>query len=132
VQRLDPHGGYTQVHASCHDSDSKNHLHNGADPANSVSERGGCLKSGLDTWSNGAIVTLGILVDMTRLRTAHTPGAAVTVADLGAWEEQTGLRVPLGDVLFAYSPGPDREGRPADGRFDPRWYSQLVNPRAMF
>ena len=74
VQRLNPHGGYTHVDAICHDSDGKGHLYNGADLASSVSERGGCLKSGLDAWPNGAIVTRGILVDMTRLKAAHTPG----------------------------------------------------------
>ena len=117
VQRLNPHGGYTHVDAICHNSDGKGHLYNGADLASSVSERGGCLKSGLDAWPNGAIVT--------RHPRRHdpveggdTPGAAVTVADLEAWEKQTGLRVSPGDALFAHNPGPDREGRPTRGGFD--------------
>ena len=118
VQRFNPHGGYTHVDAICHDSDGKGHLYNGADHASSVSETGGCAKSGLDTWPNGAIVTRGVLVDMTRLTAPHTPGAAVTVADLEAWEKQTGLRVSPGDALFVHNPGPSREGRPTRGGFD--------------
>jgi hypothetical protein len=118
VQRLNPHGGYTHVDAICHNSDGKGHLYNGADLASSVTETGGCLKSGLDSWPNGAIVTRGILVDMTRLKAAHTAGAAVTVADLEAWEKQTGLRVSPGDALFVHNPGPVREGRPTRGGFD--------------
>lgn len=118
IQRYNPHGGYTHVDAICHNSDGKGHLYNGADLATSVSETQGCLKSGLDSWPNGSIVTRGILVDMTRLKASHTPGAAVTVADLEAWEKQTGLKVSPGDALFVLNPGPMRDGRPTRGGFD--------------
>ena len=48
------------------------------------------------------IVTRGVLVDLPRLRGAPFVEAntAVTVADLAAWEEQTGLRLRTGDVVL--------------------------------
>jgi Putative cyclase len=120
VQEFAAHGGpNTHLDALCHDSNKQGQLFNGYPLAETVTEREGCKKLGIDKWSTG-IVTRGILVDMSRLKgSKHVPGSAVFTADLEAWERQTGLRVSPGDALFVYDPGPMGDnGRPRNGGFD--------------
>src|SRR5579863_6027702 len=88
-----------------HDSDGKGHLYNGFPLKETVTEKEGCTKLGLDTLKEG-IVTRGVLVDMTRLKAPHQPGAHVYKEDIEAWEKQAGVRVAPGDALFVYNPAP--------------------------
>ncbi len=50
----------------------------------------------------GGVFTRGILMDIPWLRGVDylEPGTAITVADLEAWEEKTGITVSSGDVLL--------------------------------
>lgn len=105
VQMFAPHGAGTHLDALCHDSDGKGHLYNGFPLKETVTEKEGCTKLGLDTLKEG-IVTRGILVDMTRLKAPHKPGAHVYKEDIEAWEKQVGLKVSPGDALFVYNPPP--------------------------
>lgn len=61
----------------------------------------GAEKLGITNVRNG-IFTRGILFDIPRLRGERflEPGAAIYPEDLEAWEEQTGLKVRPGDVIF--------------------------------
>src|SRR5215470_2489182 len=94
VQEYHVHGGMTHLDALCHDS-SDGKLYNGYVLKDVVNETTGCTKLGLDNLKEG-IVTRGVLVDMSRLRTARTaprePGTRVYVEDLEAWEKQTGVK----------------------------------------
>jgi len=106
VQSFAPHGALlTHLDALCHDSDGKGHLYNGFPLKETVTEQAGCTKLGLDTLKEG-IVTRGILVDMTRLKAPHKPGAHVYKEDIEAWEKQAGVKVSPGDALFVYNPPP--------------------------
>jgi kynurenine formamidase len=103
IQESHVHGPMTHLDALCHDSaDGK--LYNGY-PLDSVSQEIGCTKLGLDNLKEG-IVTRGILIDMTRLKSAapREPGTRVYIEDIEAWEKQTGLNVSPGDALFVYNP----------------------------
>ena len=103
IQESHVHGPMTHLDALCHDSaDGK--LYNGY-PLDSVSQEIGCTKLSLDNLKAG-IVTRGILIDMTRLKSAapREPGTRVYVEDIEAWERQTGLKVSPGDALFVYNP----------------------------
>lgn len=118
-ERYNPHGGFTHLDALCHDSDGQGHLYNGYDLASSVSETTGCRKEGLGALPQGAIITRGVLIDMTRLKAAHTAGSPVTVRDIEAWEKQARVHVSPGDALFVYNPGPAMaNGQPKRGGFD--------------
>jgi hypothetical protein len=118
-ERYNPHGNFTHLDALCHDSDGKGHLYNGYDLASSVSETTGCRKEGLGALPQGAIITRGVLIDMTRLKASHTAGAPVTVKDIEAWEKQAKVHVSPGDALFVYNPGPSiANGQPRRGGFD--------------
>lgn len=118
-ERYNPHGIFTHLDALCHDSDGKGHLYNGYDLASSVSETTGCQKEGLGALPQGAIITRGVLIDMTRLKAPHTAGAPVTVKDIEAWEKQARIHVSAGDALFVYNPGPPMaNGQPSRGGFD--------------
>ena len=79
-----------------------------------VSETIGCTKLGLDNLKEG-IVTRGVLIDMTRLKSAsRTAGAArVYAEDIEAWEKQAGFKVSPGDALFVYN-----RRRGGNGGFD--------------
>ena len=103
IQEFHVHGGLTHLDALCHESDN-GRLYNGFPLAETVTEEAGCTKLGLDNLKDG-IVTRGILIDMTRLKSAspRQPGAPVYPEDIEAWEAQTGLRVSPGDALFAYN-----------------------------
>ena len=61
----------------------------------------GAERLGIHNVQNG-IFTRGILVDMPWVEGVDylEPGRAITVDDLEAWEERTGLRVSSGDVLL--------------------------------
>ena len=106
VQSFAPHGaGLTHLDALCHYSDGKGHLYNGFALAETVSQDAGCTKLGLDTLKEG-IVTRGVLVDMTRLKAPHTPGAPAYKEDIEAWEKEAHVTVAPGDALFIYNPRP--------------------------
>ncbi len=116
VQSFAPHGALlTHLDALCHDSDGKGHLYNGFPLKETVTEKDGCTKLGLDTLKEG-IVTRGVLVDMTRLKAPHKPGAHVYIEDIEAWEKQVGVKIGPGDALFAYNPPP--AGTKANTGFD--------------
>ena len=61
----------------------------------------GATKLGIHVAKNG-IVARGVLVDMPWFKGVDflEPGTAITVADLEAWEEKTGVSVGSGDVLL--------------------------------
>jgi kynurenine formamidase len=103
IQESHVHGGMTHLDALCHDS-SDGKLYNGY-PLESVSQEIGCTKLALDNVKEG-IVTRGILIDMTRLKSPRSGEAGTRVyrEDIEAWEKQTGLKVSAGDTLFVYNP----------------------------
>jgi kynurenine formamidase len=103
IQESHVHGPMTHLDALCHDS-ANGKLYNGY-PLETVSQEVGCTRLGLDNLKEG-IVTRGILIDMTRLKSASSreAGTRVYVDDIDAWEKQTGLRVSPGDALFVYNP----------------------------
>jgi kynurenine formamidase len=103
IQESHVHGPMTHLDALCHDS-ANGKLYNGY-PLETVSQEVGCRRLGLDNLKEG-IVTRGILIDMTRLKSASSrePGTRVYVDDIDAWEKQTGLKVSPGDALFVYNP----------------------------
>ena len=110
------HGaGLTHLDALCHYSWNQK-LCNGF-PLEGVTADNGCAKDGLDNLKEG-IVTRGVLVDMTRLKTATPRDPASTRVypeDIEAWEKQTGLTVSAGDALFAYNPAPPAPAGAARG-----------------
>ena len=57
---------------------------------------------GIHNAALSGVVTRGVLVDMPWFRGVDylEPGTAITVRDLEAWEQKTGLRVSSGDVLL--------------------------------
>ena len=61
----------------------------------------GATKLGIHNLKNG-IVSRAVLVDMAWFKEVDflEPGTAITVADLEAWEEKTGVTVGSGDVLL--------------------------------
>jgi len=103
IQESHVHGPMTHLDALCHDS-ANGKLYNGY-PLETVSQEVGCTRLGLDNLKEG-IVTRGILIDMTRLKSASSrePGTRVYVDDIDAWEKQTGLKVSPGDALFVHNP----------------------------
>ena len=103
IQESHVHGPMTHLDALCHDS-ANGKLYNGF-PLETVSQEVGCTRLGLDNVKEG-IVTRGILIDMTRLKSVSSrePGTRVYVDDIEAWEKQTGLKVSPGDALFVYNP----------------------------
>jgi len=110
VQSFAPHGaGLTHLDALCHYSDGKGHLYNGFPLTQTVSQDIGCTKLGLDSLKEG-IVTRGVLVDMTRLKAPHTPGASAYKEDIEAWEKEAHVKVAPGDALFIYNPRPPTAG----------------------
>lgn len=93
------HGlAHTHLDALCHIfSDGK--MYNGFSQLEVTEE--GCGKNGIDVLENG-IFTRGVLIDIARLRGVPylEPGTPIFASDLEAWEEQTGIRVSSGDVIF--------------------------------
>jgi hypothetical protein len=112
IQESHVHGPMTHLDALCHDS-AGGKLYNGFPLNGTVSQEIGCTRLGLDNLKEG-IVTRGILIDMTRLKSgaSHEPDAHVYVEDIEAWEKQTSLKVSPGDALFVYNPA-RRNGQPA-------------------
>ena len=112
VQEFHVHGGMTHLDALCHESINGT-LYNGFPLKDTVSEEAGCTRLGLDNLKDG-IVTRGILIDMTRLKSAgsRAPGSPVYPEDIEAWERQAGLNVSSGDALFVYNtPAPGEPAR---------------------
>ena len=74
---------------------------NGYDVAELVTMEEGALKNDILTMKHG-IVTRGVLYDIPRLKGVPylEPGTRITVADLEAWEAQTGVRVGPGDAFL--------------------------------
>ena len=121
VQEFHVHGGMTHLDALCHESINGT-LYNGFPLKDTVSEEAGCTRLGLDNLKDG-IVTRGILIDMTRLKSAasRAPGSPVYPEDIEAWERQAGLKVSSGDALFVYNtPAPGRSAAApgVNGGFD--------------
>lgn len=96
--------GYAHSHmdALCHNS-SGGLMYNGIarTTVDSVANGDGCVRLGITNAKQG-VVTRGVLIDIARLKGVEylEPGTAITVADLEAWERQTGVRVGQGDVLL--------------------------------
>ena len=74
---------------------------NGYDVDGLVTMEGGAAKNSIMTMKNG-IVTRGVLYDIPRLKGVPwlEPGTRITVADLEAWEERTGVRAGPGDAFL--------------------------------
>ena len=74
---------------------------NGYSMEDLVTMEGGALKNSVLTMKGG-IVTRGVLYDIARLKGVPylEPGTRITVADLEAWEAQTGVRVGSGDAML--------------------------------
>ena len=116
IKEYHVHGPMTHLDALCHAS-YQGKWYNGFVLAEGYSDQAGCSKLGTDVVKQG-IVTRGILVDMTRLKSpSRLPGARAYVEDLEAWERQTGLKVSPGDALLVYNaPAPPGQGnRPGLG-----------------
>ncbi len=93
------HGGiHSHLDALCHVL-WQGEMYNGFSK-NDVNEDG-CQKLGIANVKQG-ILTRGILMDIPRLKGVDylPPGTAVYIEDLEAWEEQTGVHVSSGDVIF--------------------------------
>ena len=90
---------------------------NGVEMAQTVTMEGGAKVNSVLTMKDG-IVTRGVLYDIPRLKGVDylEPGYRVTVDDLEAWEEMTGVSVGPGDaMLFRWGRWARRE---AEGPFD--------------
>ena len=74
---------------------------NGYDVEGLVTMEGGAARNSILTMKNG-IVTRGVLYDIPRLKGVPwlEPGTRITVEDLEAWEEMTGVRVGPGDAFL--------------------------------
>jgi kynurenine formamidase len=93
------HGGiHSHLDALCHVL-WQGKMYNGFSKSD-VNEDG-CQKLGIANVKQG-ILTRGILMDIPRLKGVDylPPGTAVYIEDLEAWEEQTGVHVSSGDVIF--------------------------------
>jgi hypothetical protein len=113
VQSFAPHGALlTHLDALCHYSNGEGQLYNGFPLAATVTAEKGCTKLGLDSLKQG-IVTRGILIDMTLLKTRRAAAPRVYVEDIEAFEKQAGIKVAPGDALFVYDPVP--AGAPRGG-----------------
>ena len=64
----------------------------------------GCAKLAIINFKQG-IVTRGILMDIARLKGVDylDPGTPIYVEDLEAWEQEAGIRVESGDIVFIRS-----------------------------
>ena len=74
-------------------------LYNDISPSASTSD--GCGKLGIQNLKSG-IITRGILLDFPRLKGVPylEPQTPIYLEDIEAWEEQAGVRVSPGDVIF--------------------------------
>src|SRR5262245_5650181 len=111
--------------------DAWNHInvggvfYNGYKPDPDAVAKTGHQRNSIINVKNG-IFTRGVLIDIPRLKGVPylEPGTPIYVADLEAWEKQTGLRVSAGDALFVRTGvwarrkafGPWLRGRAEGGR----------------
>lgn len=74
---------------------------NGYDMQDTVTLEQGAIKNAVLTMKDG-VVTRGVLYDIPKLKGVDylEAGYRITVADLEAWEAQTGVRVGPGDAMF--------------------------------
>lgn len=103
--------------ALCHVS-YKGDFYNGVKRRDVTSE--GCPRLGIDAVSGG-VFTRGVLIDMAWLKGVDylEPGTPVTLYDLVAWEEKTGVVVQPGDAVLLRTGRWTRRARegPWGGRF---------------
>lgn len=93
------HGGtYTHMDSLCH-LFYKDKMFNGY--SRDEVDTNGAGKLGI-TIARQGIVTRGVLIDVPRLRGTRflEPGTAIYQADFEHWQEQTGLTIGAGDVVF--------------------------------
>ena len=92
--------GYSVSHmdALCHFL-WNDRLYNDISPSASTPD--GCGKLGIQNLKSG-IITRGILLDFPRLKGVPylEPKTPIYIEDIEAWEEQAGVRVSAGDVIF--------------------------------
>ena len=95
------HGGtyHSHIDALCHYA-YKGVLYNGFARAEVETEQG-CMPMGIDMYKDG-FVTRGVLIDIPRLKGVAwlEPGTPVTLRDIEAWEQKTGITVLPGDAVF--------------------------------
>ncbi len=93
------HGyGVSHIDALCHFL-WNDRLYNDTPPSASTTE--GCGKFGIQNLKSG-IVTRGILLDLARLKGVPylEPQTPIYVEDIEAWEEEAGVTVSPGDIIF--------------------------------
>ena len=94
------HGGtHSHMDSLCHMS-HEGRMYNGFVRDDEVTA-GGCQKLAIDNFKQG-IISRGILLDIPRLKELPylEPGVPIYVEDLEAWEQQAGVRVESGDIVF--------------------------------
>ena len=93
------HGyGVSHIDSLCHFL-WNDRLYNDTSPSESTPE--GCGKLGIENLKNG-IVTRGILLDFPRLKEVPylEPETPIYIEDIEAWEQEAGVTVSPGDVIF--------------------------------
>ncbi len=94
------HGyGVSHIDSLCHFA-YKDMFYNNV-PRSASSAEEGCTKNGISNLQQG-IVTRGILLDIPRLKGVPylEPTTPIYIEDIEAWEEQAGVTVGSGDVIF--------------------------------
>ena len=94
------HGyGISHIDSLCHFA-YKDMFYNNV-PRSASSPEEGCTKNGISNLQQG-IVTRGILLDIPRLKGVPylEPATPIYIEDIEAWEEQAGVTVGSGDVIF--------------------------------
>ena len=97
--RFSYHGyGVSHIDSLCHFAHN-DRLYN--DTPTSASSLEGCGRLGIENLQNG-IVTRGVLLDIPRLKGMPylEPSTPIYTEDIEAWEEQAGVTVSSGDVIF--------------------------------
>ena len=97
--RFSYHGyGVSHIDSLCHFAHN-DRLYN--DTPTSASGPEGCGRLGIENLQNG-IVTRGVLLDIARLKGVPylDPSTPIYTADIEAWEEEAGVTVSSGDVIF--------------------------------
>ena len=94
------HGGtHSHMDSLCHMS-HEGRMYNGFVRDDEVTAAG-CQKLGIENFKQG-VISRGILLDIPRLKELPylEPGVPIYVEDLEAWEQQAGVRVESGDIVF--------------------------------
>ena len=94
------HGyGVSHIDSLCHIA-HKDRLYNDV-PKATNNTADGCGKFGIEQLKNG-IVSRGVLLDMARHKGVPylEPGTAIYADDIEAWEQEAGVTVSAGDVIF--------------------------------